>query len=177
MTYKYVRSAIALIAVAIAGLAFAAASQADDKHSSQRLVVRGDAKIADGPPGPDGSLPLQIRNGSFRGAPIGTGAYEGDLKLEVSRTFANGEGGVCAPIRGQIVLGAGSPSRLILGIDGDSCQDGKDPLPLSTFTGLAEFEVKKGTGKYAGYRGSGLATFLEDVEDNDRMTLIGRISR
>jgi hypothetical protein len=176
MTYKYVRSAIALIAVAIAGLALAAASQADDKHGSQRLVVRGDATIVDGPGGPN-TIPLKIVDGSFRGAPIGTGAYEGDMKLEVAKAFDNGEGGVCAPMRGQIVLGSGSPDRLVLAVAGDSCQDGAGPPPLSSFTGLAEFVVKKGTGKYAGYRGSGLATFAEDTADHDRMTLVGRISR
>jgi hypothetical protein len=176
MTCKHARYAIALVAVAIAGLAFAAASQADDKHGSQRLVVRGDATIVDGPPGPDG-IPLKIVDGSFRGAPVSTGAYEGDMKLEVAKTFDNGEGGVCAPLRGQIVLGAGSPNRLVLAVAGDSCQDGAGPPPLSSFTGIAQFVVKKGTGKYAGYRGAGLATFAEDAADHDRMTLIGRISR
>jgi hypothetical protein len=176
MTYKYVRSAIAIVAVALAGLAFAAASQADDKHASQRLVVRGDATIVDGPGGPDG-IPLAIVDGSFRGAPIGSGAYEGKMKLEVAKLFDNGEGGVCAPMRGRIVLGAGSPNRLVLAVAGDSCQDGAGPPPLSSFTGIAQFVVKKGTGKYAGYRGAGLATFAEDAADHDRMTLIGRISR
>ena len=99
------------------------------------------------------------------------------MKLEVAKAFENGEGGVCAPIRGQIVLGAGSPDRLVLAVAGDSCQDGAGPPPLSTFTGLAEFLVKKGTGKFAGYRGSGLATFAEDAADHDRMTLVGRITR
>jgi hypothetical protein len=175
-TRTALRFAIAAALACLAAVVLAAASQADDKHGGQRLVVRGDATIVDGPPGPDG-IPIKIVDGSFRGAPVGKGAYEGDMKLEVAKTFDNGEGGVCAPMRGQIVLGADSPNRLVLGVAGDSCQDGSGPLPLSTFTGLAEFVVKKGTGKYAGYRGAGLATFAEDAADHDRMTLIGRISR
>ena len=170
------RFAIAIGLACLVAVIYAAASQADEKHSSQRLVVRGDATIVDGPPAADG-IPLAITDGSFRGAPIGTGAYEGDMKLEVAKAFENGEGGVCAPIRGQIVLGAASPDRLVLAVAGDSCQDGAGPPPLSTFTGLAEFVVKKGTGKFAGYRGSGLATFAEDAADHDRMTLVGRITR
>ena len=175
-TRAALRFALAIALAALAAVALAATSQADGKHASERLVVRGDATIVDGPPGPDG-IPLEIVDGSFRGAPVGTGAYAGAMKLDVAKAFDNGEGGVCAPIRGQIVLGAGSPDRLVLAVDGDSCQDGAGPPPLSSFTGLAEFAVKKGTGKYAGYRGHGLATFVEDAADHDRMTLIGRISR
>ena len=171
------RFAIAIgLACLVAVMYAAAASHADDKHSSQRLVVRGDATIADGPPGPDG-IPLEITDGSFRGAPVGTGTYDGSMKLDLANAFDNGEGGGCAPIRGQIVLRAGPADRLVLAVAGDSCQDGAGPPPQSSFTGLAEFVVKKGTGKFAGYRGSGLATFAEDAADHDRMTLVGRIKR
>jgi hypothetical protein len=175
-TRTALRFAIAVGLACLVAVAYAASGHADEKHSSQRLVVRGDATIVDGPPGPDG-LPLQITNGSFRGAPVGEGSYEGDMKLDIAKTFDNGEGGVCAPVRGQITLGAGSPNRLVLAVAGDSCQDGDGPPPLSSFTGLAAFVVKKGTGEYAGYRGSGLATFAEDTADHDRMTLVGRIAR
>ena len=102
--------------------------------------------------------------------------YEGTVKLAIAEGFENGEGGVCAPIRGEIVLGAGSPDRLVLAVSGDSCQDGAGDPTTASFTGLARFHVKQGTGKYAGTSGSGLASFLEDAADQDRMTLIGRIA-
>ena len=62
-------------------------------------------------------------------------------------------------------------------MDGDSCQDGAGPPNAASFTGLARFTVKYGTGSYKGSTGSGLAVFSEDAADHDRMTLIGRISR
>ena len=120
---------------------------------------------------------LQIANGAFRGAPIGTGAYAGSIKLAVAEAFDNGEGGVCAPLEAQIVLGAGTPNRLVLAVSGDSCQDGAGPPPASSFTGLGHFVVMQATGSYAGAWGYGLATFAEDAADHDRMTLVGRIWR
>jgi hypothetical protein len=158
----------------LAGLAFATSS-ADAKHrTGERLVVRGDATVTDAPC--DAGICLEL-DGAFRGTPVGTGAYTGAVKLKVAEAFDNGEGGVCAPIKGTIVLGAGTPDRLVLAISGESCQDGAGDPTASSFTGLARFAVKYGTGKHAGSTGSGLASFFEDAADNDRMTLIGRISR
>ncbi len=116
-----------------------------------------------------------LRDGSFRGTPVGTGAYSGSIKLRIAATFPNGEDGFCAPLRGRIVLGEGTPDRLILAVLGDSCQDGAAPLPDSSFTGLAQFTVRRGTGRYAGAEGSGLASLTEDAANRHRMTLIGRI--
>lgn len=163
------------LALALAGAALAAAVPAASAagHPAERLVVRGSSTIVDGPCGPDG-CPLQMTGGDFRGT-LGTGAYAGDLKLDVAQAFANGEGGLCAPIRGRIVLGAGSPDRLVLAVAGDSCQDGAGPVTAASFTGLARFAVKAGTGAYAGARGAGQAVFAEDAADRDQMTLIGRI--
>jgi hypothetical protein len=180
MKYTPMRSAIAVLAATIVGLTFAAATNAAgqdsaQKHGSQRLVVRGDSTVVDAPC--DAGVCLRLTNGSFRGTPVGTGAYTGDVKLKVAEAFENGEGGVCAPIRGEIVLGSGSPDRLVLAVAGDSCQDGAGPVTATSFTGLAGFVVKHGTGRYAGMGGSGLATFSEDAADHDRMTLIGRIAR
>jgi len=176
MPYKHIRAAIAVLAVAIAGLAFVSATSAAGKQSSEPLVVRGDATVVEG--GCDASgCTLQFADGSFRGTPVGTGAYEGTVKLALAEGFENGEGGVCAPIRGEIVLGAGSPDRLVLAVSGDSCQDGAGDPTTASFTGLARFHVKQGSGKYAGMSGSGIASFLEDAADHDRMTLIGRVAR
>jgi hypothetical protein len=91
--------------------------------------------------------------------------------------FPNGEGGVCAPIDGTITLGAGTPNRLVLALWGDSCQDGKGDLTTSSFTGVAGFVVKYGTGAYANAHGGGLYTSTEDANDHERMTLVGRITR
>jgi hypothetical protein len=166
-----------LLAVALAGAGLAAAAPAAPAsaagHPAERLVVRGTSTIVDSPCGPAG-CPLQMSGGAFRGT-LGSGAYAGDLTLDVARAFDNGEDGLCAPIRGRIVLGAGTPDRLVLTVAGDSCQDGAGPLTQASFTGLARFAVKSGTGTYAGARGAGVAVFAEDAADQDRMTLIGRI--
>ena len=61
------------------------------------------------------------------------------------------------------MLGAGSADRLVLDVTGDSCQDGGGPLEGASFTGLARFTVRYGTGGYAHAYGSGQATFLEDA--------------
>jgi hypothetical protein len=181
MKSTHMRAALAVPAVALAALGLGAATNAagaadHGSHGSERLVVRGDATVADSPCA-GGVCPLEIKAGSFRGTPVGTGAYEGAITLKVADGFANGEGGVCAPLRGEIVLGSGSPDRLVLAVAGDSCQDGAGPVTATSFTGLARFSVKYGTGAYAGARGAGLASFSEDAADHDRMTLIGRISR
>lgn len=172
---------LGVLALVLAGLAFSLATSSagadQGRHRvKQPLVVRGDATIVDGPCGA-GVCPLEIAAGSFRGTPVGTGDYNGSMKLHVAEAFPNGEGGVCAPIEGSIVLGAGSPDRLVLSVAGDSCQDGAGPVTAASFTGLARFVVQYGTGAYAGARGHGLASFAEDAADHDRMTLIGRISR
>jgi hypothetical protein len=178
------RSALALFAVALVAPAFAAASNAagaaDDpdgakaKHA-ERLVVRGDATVTDVPC--DAGICLELADGHFRGTPVGTGDYTGSVELAVADAFPNGEGGVCAPIQGRILLGAGSPDRLTLSVAGNSCQDGTGNPATSSFTGLARFTVEHGTGAYTKATGSGLASFLEDASDHDRMTLIGRIAR
>jgi hypothetical protein len=164
-------STLALPAIlALAGPAAAGASH----QSDQRLVVRGESIIQDAPCEP-GTLCLEMTGGTFRGTQ-GTGAYGGSMKLSVAEGFPNGEGGVCAPIRGKIVLGEGTKDRLVLAVAGDSCQDGAGDPTTAAFTGLAQFSVKHGTGVYAKAQGHGLATFSEDASDRDRMTLVGRIS-
>jgi hypothetical protein len=181
---RALRPALGLIALALVGLAFIAtttSASAQDpsvdswKHrTSERLVVRGDSTVVDVC---DASgCEFQFTDGAFRGTPVGTGAYTGSMKIDFGAVFDNGEGGVCAPIRGNIVLGAGSPDRLVLAISGDSCQDGAGDPTTTSFTGLAEVTVKYWTGKYAGARGSGLLTSSEDAADHDRMTIVGRIS-
>jgi hypothetical protein len=175
------RSALALAVVALVAPAFAvAANAADDpggakaKHT-ERLVVRGDAVVTDAPC--DAGTCLELTDGHFQGIPVGAGDYTGSVELAVADAFPNGEGGVCAPIRGRILLGAGSPDRLTLAVEGSSCQDGAGNPATSSFTGLARFTVEHGTGAYARATGNGLASFLEDASDHDRMTLIGRITR
>lgn len=164
----------ALMLLALCACAFAFTSTASAKHKpSERVVVRGDATVTDACDATGCELQS---TGDFRGT-LGTGGYTATVQLQLTDTFANGEGGVCAPIRGRLVLGAGSPDRLTLALEGDSCQDGAGPPPAASFTGLADWAVIKGTGKYAHARGQGTAAFLEDAADHDRMTLIGRIAR
>lgn len=184
------RSALLLLAlsVALAALVFVVATKpagaAGQAHSpksgehygGERLVVRGDATVTDAPC-PEGVCPIELTDGHLRGTPVAPGAYGGSLKLKVADAFSNGEGGVCAPIAGRIVLGAGSPDRLLLAVSGVSCQDGAGPVTAAAFTGLARFTVRRGTGRYAGSTGDGLAVFSEDASDHDHMTLIGRLRR
>jgi hypothetical protein len=167
-----IRAALMLLALCACALAFT--SSASAKHQqSERVVVRGDATVSD----TCDASGCDLRTaGSFRGT-LGSGDYAGAVKLQLPDAFPNGEGGLCAPFRGQLVLGAGTPDRLTLALDGDSCQDGAGPPPLASFTGLADWTVVKGTGAYAHVRGYGTATFLEDAADQERMTLIGRIAR
>ena len=73
--------------------------------------------------------------------------------------------------------GAGSPDRLVLPSPATRARTAPATAPPTSFTGLARFKVKYGTGTYAGARGHGLASFAEDAADHDRMTLIGRIAR
>jgi hypothetical protein len=171
---------LALVAVAALGLvlavAGAAGSEPGKQRAPERLVVRGEDTVKDGGECPGGICNLELTDGVFRGT-VGTGQYDGSVDLRVAEAFANGEGGLCAPLSGRIVLGAGSPDRLVIGIRGDSCQDGNGDVTQSSFTGVTEFVVKHGSGVYANTRGSGVATFSEDASDRERMTLIGTIYR
>ena len=174
------RAAIALLAVVLAGLAFAAtatvANAQTSKKATERLVVRGDDTVQDTGACPGGVCPMQIVDGAFRGT-LGKGAYNGALNVRVADAFPNGEGGVCAPVDGTMTLGAGTPDRLVLAFSGVSCQDGNGPLPASSFTGVAHWVVKYGTGAYAKATGHGVYLSTEDANDHERLTLIGRITR
>jgi hypothetical protein len=164
-----------ILLAAMAALTLGAAGTAQAKHvDSQRLVVRGTDTVVDHPC--LGGLCIELTGGSFRGT-VGTGSVTGSMKLDLANAFPNGEGGVCAPVAGHIILGTGTPNRLDLAVWGDSCQDGAGDPTQSSFTGLARFAVVHGTGAYAKARGSGTATFLEDADDHERFTLIGRIAR
>jgi hypothetical protein len=175
------RPALAVGALALAAAATPAvaaghpdAVPAAKHHGQQRLVVRGDATVVDGPC--DAGVCLELTDGRFRGTPLGAGDYTGSVKLKLAEAFPNGEGGSCAPLKGRIVLGAGTADRLDLAVSGDSCQDGAGPLATASFTGLARFTVKRGTGRYARAAGSGQALLTEDAGNHHRMTLVGRIA-
>jgi hypothetical protein len=164
------------VAVSPAGAAHHANTlPAGKHHGEQRLVVRGDATAVDGPCDDTGVCSVKLAEGRFRGTPFGPGGYTGSIKLNVGRGFPNGEGGACAPLKGRIVLGAGTPDRLVLTVAGDSCQDGAGPLTAASFSGLAQFTVTHASGSYAGASGTGLASFSEDASNHHRMTLIGRV--
>lgn len=164
-----------ILAVALAAVTLGAAGSAQAGHlDGRRLVVRGSDTVVDHPC--PGGLCLELTDASFRGT-LGTGAYTGSLKLDLADAFPNGEGGVCAPVAGRIVLGTGTPDRLDLAVRGDSCQDGAGDPAQASFTGLARFAVVHGTGAYASARGHGTATFHEDANDREDVALIGRIAR
>ena len=162
-----------LLASALAVLALGATAGAASAHD-QRLVVRGEATAVDGPCDARGCR-VDLDGGRFRGAPVGTGDYTARLRIAVADAFPNGEGGICAPLDGRIVLGAGTADRLVLAVAGDSCQDGAGPLEAASFTGLARFEVRAGSGRYAGARGGGVASLAEDAANHHRITLVGRL--
>jgi hypothetical protein len=185
------RPALALLAFALAAVTLAAVALATSpagatdrantapagrQHGEQRLVVRGDATAVDGPCDPR-ACRLTLTEGRFRGAPIGSGAYRGSIKLKIGAAFPNGEGAICAPLEGRIVLGAGTADGLVLAVSGDSCQDGSGPQTTASFTGLAQFTVTHATGSYAGVTAGGLASFTEDAAKHHHMTLIGRVGK
>ena len=169
------RPALGLLALALAAVSLAVAARPADARtpSEQRLVVRGDSTAVPGPC-EAGVCPVELTDGRFRGTPVGSGAFSGTVKLKVAEAVPNGEGGICAPLKSRIVLGAGTPDRLVLALAGDSCQDGDGSR--ASFTGLAQFIVKRGTGDYARARGAGLASLTEDAAHNHRITLIGRVA-
>ncbi len=139
--------------------------------------MRGTSTVTQEGACPAGAFRLELAGGAFRGTPVGTGAYRVTIRLGVASGFPKGEGGVCAPIRGRITLGTGTPDRLVLGLEGDSCQDGAGDPGAAAFTSLTRFTVRYGTGAYAGARGGGLLSSAEDAADRERLTLVGRLSR
>jgi hypothetical protein len=171
------RAALVTLALAAPALPIATAAAGADPghHAAQRLVVRGEDTVADAPcQGP--VCHHDLTDGSFRGT-LGSGAYAGSIDLAVAEAFDNGEGGLCAPVRGRLVLGVGTPDRLTLAFTGDSCQDGHGPVTAASFTGLARFTVADGTGAYRHATGAGQLSATEDANDHEQLTLIGRIRR
>jgi hypothetical protein len=166
--------AVVLAALAFATTALATGAGPGKRHTTETLVVRGDSTIVDHPCAPD-DCHFEYAGGRFRGT-LGAGDFTGSFDFDPATIYANGEGGVCAPIRGTIVIGDGSPDRLTLALRGDSCQDGAGNPAAGSFTMVARVAVEGGTGRYAGATGSGTLTSVEDPDDHDRMTLIGRIS-
>jgi len=167
---------LALAALALAALLLVASpGSAHGKRTTERLVVRGTDTVQDVPC--PGGLCLELADGAFHGTPVGTGAYTGAMKLDLAAAFPNGEGGLCAPVAGTITLGSGTPGRLVLAVAGNSCQDGAGNPATASFTGLARWSVKSGTGAYAKARGHGLMTSVEGADDQEHMTLIGSVTR
>ena len=173
MSFLRPRAALVPLALALAALALVVATSGaagHSKHGKQRFVLRGEATAVDGPCDARG-CPVALTGGRFRGAPLAGGGYTAALILKVADQFPNGEGGICAPLEGRIVLGGRRADRVVLGLSGNSCQDGGGPLTGASFTGLARFTVKRG-----GY-GSGTIVLTEDAAKHHRITLIGRIAR
>ena len=171
--------ALAIAVLALAGLmleatAVATNAQPGKLQATQPLVVRGDSTIVDSPCGPKGCH-FEYAGGTFRGT-LGSGGFTGGFDFDPGSVFPNGEGGVCAPIRGTVELGAGTPDRLVLAVRGDSCQDGDGYVTTSSFTTVGRFAVADGTGEYAHAAGGGTLTSVEGADDHDRLTLVGRIS-
>jgi hypothetical protein len=173
-----IRRRAAALAAAAAGLAaltpaLPAGAKPADPHRVP-LVVRGQDTVTDGPCAV-GVCKLVFTGGAFHGTPVASGAYEGTLNLHLADAFVNGEGGVCAPVDGELTFGAGRPDRLVVALTGNSCQDGAGNPTTSSFTTLTRFTVKHSTGAYKNARGRGVASFTEDAADHDQMTLIGHI--
>jgi len=171
--------AAALVSLTLACAALPIATgvaSADASHrAADRLIIRGQDTVADAPcQGP--VCHHDLVDGSFRGT-LGTGAYTGGIDLSVAHAFDNGEGGLCAPLRGRLVLGTDTPNRLTIAFAGDSCQDGNGPVTSASFTGVARFQIVGGTGAYEHATGRGLLSSTEDAADHEQLTLIGHIQR
>jgi hypothetical protein len=139
-----------------------------------RFVARGTDTVAE-PVCHAGVCRLDLTGGTFRATQIGAGAYTGALRLHLADAFANQDGGTCARVDGELTLGAGSSDRIVMALRGDSCQDGAGDLRTSSFTTMTRFEVNVTSGRYAHLHGRGLASFSEDAQDDDVVTLIGRL--
>jgi hypothetical protein len=176
---RRMKASLVLLVLAIAASAVALASDATATSTAgkniERLVVRGRDTVVDTCQA--GVCRFELTDGAFNGTPVGSGAYRGAFRVPVAESFPNGEGGVCAPLDGHITLGTGTSDRLVLALAGDSCQDGAGDPRTSSFTGLVRFTVVYGTGRYGGVRGHGLGSFMEDANDHERVTLIGRMKR
>ena len=167
--------ALALIlATSAAAAAPQESAQSANHRSTERLVVRGEDTIKDGPC-PDGVCQLELADGVFRGTPVGTGAYNG--RAQGRRVVPERRGRRLRTDRRAHRARRRFADRLVLALSGDSCQDGAGDVTAASFTGIASFLVKHGTGAYAKAKGYGLASFFEDASDREHMTLIGRISR
>ena len=179
MSFPQVRPALALIAARARRLR--AGARGDARSRPPRRRASSDSSSAATPPpstdratpSPAGSSSPAVASAAPPSEPAPTAARSSSPS---ATAFPNGEGGICAPLDGRIVLGAGSADRLVLAVSGDSCQDGAGPLTAASFTGLARFTVKRGSGSYAGATGDGLASFSEDAANHHRMTLIGRVA-
>ena len=166
---------LALLAPAVASLALVLTGSAQAAQHGERLVVRGTDTVLDsGGDCPAGVCELTLADGAFRGT-TGKGAYTGAVKLKVAEAFPNGEGGVCAPIAGKITLGAGTPDRLVLKLDGISCQDGAGPprRPRSPASPTSRSATAPAASPTPG--ATAPRCFAEGVDDREQMTLIGRL--
>ena len=178
------RPLLGLVALLFVGLAFSAATVSagaaghapSDKHQAkQQLVVRGEATVTDTPCG-EARLPRAHR----RPLPRHPGRHRRLHRrghAQGRRAVPQRRGRRLRPDRRRHHARRRHPGpprarrrrRLLPGRR-------RQPRRPSSFTGLAHFTVKHGTGSYADARGHGLATFSEDAADRDRMTLIGRIA-
>jgi hypothetical protein len=166
-------------------IAASASSQVASAHTPMKaaeqpahltpLVIRGEDTVSE-PVCQPGLCTFELTGGSFRGTPVGTGTYSGSTRLHIADAFPNGEGGVCAPVDGSLEVDATPADHLVIALRGDSCQDGAGDPHTSSFTTLARFKVIGGTGRYMHARGRGVASFLEDAQDHEHVTLTGRIA-
>ena len=102
------------------------------------------------------------------GATATAGAASAHDQRLVVRGDATAIDGPCDARGCRVDLGDGRFRRLL--------PDGSGPLESASFTGLARFAVQAGTGRYAGARGSGVASLAEDAANQHRITLIGRLA-
>ena len=142
---------LALLALALTAFVVVfATTSAGAAGAPERLVVRGDATAVDGPCDAR-ACPLELTDGRFRGDPGRRRRLHRLAQARGRRAPSPTARAASAPrSTGRIVLGAGTADRLVLAVSGDSCQDGAGPLAGASFTGLARFTVKHGTGSYAG---------------------------
>ena len=172
-----VGTSLALLALAVVALGLATAASGSPAHTSERFVVRGEDTVKDGGACPAGVCQLEIADGAFRGTPVGSGHTR---EPPSSRSPRRSRTARAASARRSARASCWVSERPT----GSSSRSGATPArtapetsTASSFTNVARFVIKYGTGTYAKASGSGLATFSEDASDVEHMTLIGRISR
>jgi hypothetical protein len=113
--------------------------------------------------------------GNVQGRPLANATYEGDILVNFTKAFPNGQGGFCWPFKGDVTIAnrAGTTS-FDEHVSGKVCEVGADMDPTAvTFAGT--YKITGGTGSLAGATGNGRLSINDDTEGQDFWFQVGHI--